>query len=96
MFANWRINFLLVFFVLLGLLITSRLFYWQIVSSESLSAIAASQHWVSFEVPAKRGEILASDGSPLVSNKEAFFTFLPLYLKLTKTLKIFQKNFLQS
>ena len=78
MFANWRINFLLVFFVLLGLLITSRLFYWQIVSSESLSAIAASQHWVSFEVPAKRGEILASDGSPLVSNKEAFLLFASL------------------
>jgi len=78
MFTNWRVNFLLVFFVLLGLLITSRLFYWQIVSSESLSAIAASQHWVSFEVPAKRGNILASDGSPLASNKEAFLLFASL------------------
>ena len=78
MFANWRVNFLLVFFVLLGLLITSRLFYWQIISSESLSAIAANQHWVSFEVPAKRGEILASDGSPLASNKEAFLLFASL------------------
>lgn len=78
MFTNWRVNFLLVFFVLLGLLITSRLFYWQIISSESLSAIAANQHWVSFEVPAKRGEILASDGSPLASNKEAFLLFASL------------------
>ncbi len=78
MFTNWRINFLLAFFVLLAFLIVGRLFYWQILSSEDLSAMAASQHWISFEVPAKRGEILASDGSPLASNKEAFLLFASL------------------
>lgn len=78
MFSNWRVNFLLVLFILLGFLITSRLFYWQIVSSENLAAIAASQHWISFEVPAKRGQILAADGSPLASNKEAFLLFASL------------------
>jgi len=78
MFSNWRVNFLLVLFILLGFLITSRLFYWQIVSSEDLAAIAASQHWISFEVPAKRGEIIAADGSPLASNKEAFLLFASL------------------
>jgi len=78
MFSNWRVNFLLVLFILLGFLVTSRLFYWQIVSSEDLAAIAASQHWISFEVPAKRGEIIAADGSPLASNKEAFLLFASL------------------
>lgn len=78
MFTNWRVNFLLALFILLGFLITSRLFYWQVVSAENLAAIAASQHWISFEVPARRGEILAADGSPLASNKEAFLLFASL------------------
>jgi len=75
MVSNWRLNFLLIFFILVGFAIGTRLFYWQVLSSQGLSAIAASQHWVSFEIPAKRGQILASDGYPLVSNQEAYLLF---------------------
>jgi cell division protein FtsI/penicillin-binding protein 2 len=75
---NWRVNFLLAFFFLGGLLISARLFYWQIFSFESLTAMAEGQHWISFEIPAKRGEILASDGLPLAANKEAFLLFASL------------------
>ena len=75
MLSNWRLNFLLTFFILVGLIIGARLFYWQVLSGENLSAIAASQHWVSFEIPAKRGQILASDGHPLVANQEAYLLF---------------------
>ncbi|MBM3205418.1 penicillin-binding protein 2 [Candidatus Shapirobacteria bacterium] len=78
MVSNWRVNFLLTFFFLVGILILARLFYWQILSFGNLAAIAEAQHLVSFEIPAKRGEILASDGSPLASNKEAFLLFASL------------------
>lgn len=76
--SNWRVNFLLALFVLGGLLVSARLFYWQVFSFENLTAIAEGQHWISFEVPAKRGEILANDGLPLVANKEAFLLFASL------------------
>ncbi len=76
--SNWRVNFLLIFFILIGFLISARLFYWQIFSFSNLAALAENQHWISFEIPAKRGEILASDGAPLASNKEAFLVFASL------------------
>lgn len=75
---NWRVNFLLIFFILGGILVGSRLFYWQVFSSGNLTAIAESQHWVSFKIAAKRGEILASDGFPLAANQESFLLFASL------------------
>ncbi len=75
MSGGWRINFLLRFFILAGGLVAYRLFYWQILNSEQLAAAAEKQHWVSFEIPAKRGEILAADGFPLATNEEAFLLF---------------------
>ena len=78
MVHNWRINFLLIFFFLGGAVIIGRLFYWQVLSFGNLTASAESQHWVSFEIPAKRGEILASDGLPLATNQESFLLFASL------------------
>ena len=73
--SNLRINFVLAAFLLLAVLVMGRLFYWQVLASDQLSAAAESQHWISFEIPAKRGQILASDGFPLVTNEEAFLVF---------------------
>ncbi len=78
MFSNWRINFLLVFFILGGFLVIGRLFFWQVLSFDDLKAMAEGQHFISFEIPAQRGEILASDGFPLASNEEAFLVFASL------------------
>ncbi len=78
MFSNWRVNFLLTFFLLAIFLVITRLFFWQILSFYELKALAESQHWISFEIPAQRGEILAVDGSPLASNQEAFLLFASL------------------
>ena len=75
MSSGWRINLLLVFFVLLGGLIGYKLFYWQVLKSEELAAAAERQHWVSFEIPARRGDILAADGFPLATSEEAFLVF---------------------
>ncbi len=78
MLSHWRINFLLAFFLLAGTLVIGRLFFWQILSFNELNALAEGQHWISFEIPAQRGEILASDGSPLAANQEAFLVFASL------------------
>jgi len=73
-----RINFLLGCFLLLGLLIIFRLYYWQVVAGEELAAAAESQYQISFEIPAKRGQILASDGFPLATTQEAYLVFASL------------------
>jgi len=62
-------------FFLVGVAIVGRLFYWQVVLNEKLTAAAEGQHWVSFEIPAARGEILANDGFPLATNEDAFLVF---------------------
>jgi len=73
-----RIKLLLIAFFLAGLLIAARLFYWQVVAADRLAAAGENQHWISFEIPAKRGEILAQDGFPLVSNQESYLLFASL------------------
>ena len=78
MSLNIRLNLLVGCFFLVGFLIISRLFYWQVISREKLTAIAESQHWISFEIPAERGKILARDEFPLVANEEVFLVFASL------------------
>ncbi|MBU3956690.1 penicillin-binding protein 2 [Patescibacteria group bacterium] len=73
-----RINFLLGCFLVFGCLIIARLYYWQIISGEKLAAAAEGQYQVSFEIPAKRGQILASDGFPLATTEEAYLVFASL------------------
>lgn len=72
---NWRINLLGLGFLFAGLLVGYRLCYWQVLHSEELAAAAEKQHWVTFEIPAKRGEILASDNFLLAGNEQAFLVF---------------------
>lgn len=56
-------------------LIILRLFYWQVIASNTLRLEAASQYFLQFTLPAARGSILASDGSPLVMNQPAFLVY---------------------
>ncbi|PJE69828.1 hypothetical protein COU97_03045 [Candidatus Shapirobacteria bacterium CG10_big_fil_rev_8_21_14_0_10_48_15] len=73
-----RIKLLLIIFFGGGILIAARLFYWQVLHADGLATAAEQQHWVSFEIPAKRGEILAQDSFPLVANQESFLLFASL------------------
>jgi len=73
-----RVNFLLSCFLFFGFLIILRLFYWQVMAGEDLAAAAEGQHQISFEIPAKRGQLLASDGFPLATTEEAFLLFASL------------------
>jgi cell division protein FtsI/penicillin-binding protein 2 len=75
---SWRIKLLILGFFFIGILVGGRLFYWQLIAADSLAAAAEKQHSISFEVPAKRGEIFAADGFPLVNNEEAWLVFASL------------------
>lgn len=52
-----------------------RLFYWQVIKSDELSAMADSQRITTEEVVAPRGEILFSDGSILASSEPVFAVY---------------------
>lgn len=60
----------IIFFI--TFVIIGRLFYWQFIANVSSSHDAFSQE---IKVPAARGEILSSDGFPLVTNQEAFILY---------------------
>lgn len=57
------------------LAIWARLFYWQVVSHAKFKVIADNQHFYQLELPPIRGEILSSDGTPLVANQTAYLVF---------------------
>jgi cell division protein FtsI/penicillin-binding protein 2 len=76
--SGTRISLLLILFILLFLAVIGRLFYWQIVEHDRLAVLAENQHFSAMEIPAKRGEIKASDGSALVTNKTAYLIYAAL------------------
>ncbi len=57
-------------------LIIVRLFFWQVTNIEKLKGIAENQTNTTLTIPAKRGEIFATDGTPLVMNKRAYLVYL--------------------
>ena len=92
----WRAKILFCFFILIFFLIIARLFWWQVISSDKLTAMADSQYAQTLSLPAKRGEIFSNDGFPLVTNQQAFLLFaetkkindLAFNLKLAKILEV--------
>lgn len=72
---TWRIKFLNLLFLLWSFLVVFRLIQWQIIQHEKFSVLADSQHYGSFEIPAKRGEIRANDSFPLVSNQTVYLIY---------------------
>lgn len=64
-----------IFFTFL-ILITLRLFYWQVFYHDELVARAEDQRIIKREVVAARGSILFSDGSILAGSEPAFSVFL--------------------
>lgn len=69
-----RVRIFFILLVFIGLVVTARLFYLQIVSHEKWVAMAADQHMASSELSADRGEIYMRDGAidryPLAVNRE--------------------------
>lgn len=63
-------------FIIIFIILIARLFYWQILNNQRLSAAAASQQWSEYKIPAPRGEIYTQDEFALVANKPAYNLFL--------------------
>lgn len=62
--------------------IVLRLFYWQIIRFDDLSALAEKQHLVNKTIDAPRGWIFAADGSILASNKPTYLLYaMPRVIK---------------
>jgi cell division protein FtsI/penicillin-binding protein 2 len=71
----WRIWTLFGIIILLFLAIIVRLFYWQIVQGDTLRAQANQQYNLEFSIPAMRGTIAATDGSPLAMNQQGSLVY---------------------
>lgn len=71
-----RLRLVFVFFLFMFFAIIVKLFFLQVVSFENFAGIAAKQRSVTIPIPAVRGKIFASDGSPLVINQKAYGLFL--------------------
>lgn len=74
-FDEWRINTVYVSFVFAFILVILRLFQIQVIDHEDYRALAESQYSSQFEIPAKRGEILSSDGYVLAGAKSNYLLF---------------------
>lgn len=76
--SSRRVKILILNFCLFAFLIVVRLFYWQILQGEKLSAQAESQYFVEKETRSPRGEILSRDGFPLVTNKPSYTVYVTI------------------
>jgi len=56
-------------------LLIARLFYWQIVKGKELSEKARSQYQGGYSIEARRGSILASDGTWLATSGKAYLVY---------------------
>lgn len=82
-----RLGFAAIFFLLTFILITIRLFYWQIIKGDSLEIAGQSQYTKkSINIPS-RGKIISKDGYSLASNKQAYELLVD-----TKSLNISKKE----
>ncbi len=70
-----RIYFVLLVFVIAFVGLISRLFYWQVVKGQSLSAMAKQQYKGSAFIKAPRGDILSDDGSWLAATTEVWLLY---------------------
>jgi len=70
-----RLRFLLILFLSFFIIVTARLFQFQVLEHEKFSALAAKQHWGSSQIPAARGRIFSADGFPLVENQLAYLVY---------------------
>lgn len=71
-----RLSVVFIFFILLFGIILVKLFYLQVISFEGLAGVAEKQRSTEVPLPAARGRILTSDGSPLVINQKTYGIFL--------------------
>src|SRR5438477_10267055 len=69
---KWRYRFSLFLFIIVFLLIDVRLYYWQIVRADELSAIGQAQYGTEVKLIPQRGQIMTQDGFPIAANKISY------------------------
>src|SRR5882672_8976542 len=91
---SWRYRAALVFFLIVFGLIISRLFYWQVVRAQELSAIGQAQYDQQVVSPAQRGEIKTSDGFTIAADKLAYLVYAnPKVVKIRIVRRIYWESF---
>ena len=68
-----RLIFVVLVFIFLGII--ARLFYWQIINGGQLRGTAALQYQDYKKIPAKRGDILSTDETPIVVNQPSYLVY---------------------
>jgi cell division protein FtsI/penicillin-binding protein 2 len=75
-----RTNYVTIAILLAFLAIAGRLYYWQIVRGDELSAAADAQYRRVVTITGKRGDIVSADHYTLATNKEVFRLFAQPHL----------------
>jgi len=73
-----RLNFVYLFFLIFIVILSVKLFDWQVIKGEDLARQAKNQYTVGKVVSAPRGSILASDGSILSGRRESWLLWASL------------------
>lgn len=73
---RWRVNLITCFFFAWSILVVARLAYWQVYRSPDLKLLAQNQQTSAVTIPARRGQILFSDGYPLVTNTDNYLLYV--------------------
>lgn len=72
---RWRYRLTLFFFIIFFLLIDARLYYWQVVRADELSARGQMQYGARVKLAPSRGGIKASDGFTLAANRISYLVY---------------------
>ncbi|TEU01823.1 penicillin-binding protein 2 [Candidatus Woesebacteria bacterium] len=73
-----RIRFVSLFFLIGYVLLSGRLFFWQVIKGKELSAKAREQYQIGKSIAAPRGNILAKDATWLAARGEAWQVYASL------------------
>lgn len=71
-----RIRIIIFFIPIFALLLSARLFYWQIIRGPGLQTEASRQHETTTYLKAKRGDILDSEGNVLAGTKNLYHLYV--------------------
>lgn len=95
--SHKRLIILEIILFIFSAVIIGRLFYWQILKHEDFVVVAKTQIENTVFVGAKRGKILATDGSVLVANQKAYlmYALLPDISESKKESKKSEEDFYQ-
>ncbi len=73
-----RLKLIAAFFLIIFIVLSARLFFWQVIRGKDLSAQARDQYQTGKSIVAPRGNILASDSTWLAARGEAWLVYASL------------------